>query len=78
MKIPRLECEFCSRSIAAGMVAGGPSKGRMWRQDPAERLEIFRDALVSCAGSQAPQPGQIGRAGQASGAAAAYGRRIGK
>ncbi|MEU7323402.1 hypothetical protein ABZ682_23050 [Streptomyces griseoviridis] len=61
MKMPRLECAFCSRSIAAGMVAGRPGKGRIWRHDPEERPEMFGDALVSCAGSLAivdlPTPG---------------------
>ncbi|MFJ1560410.1 hypothetical protein [Streptomyces mirabilis] len=62
MKMPRLECEFCSRSIAAGIVAGRPSKGRLWRHDPKKRPEVFGDALVPCAGSLAivdllPTPG---------------------
>ncbi|WP_146238358.1 hypothetical protein [Streptomyces sp. Act143] len=61
MKMPRVECEFCQRSIAAGIVAGRPSKGRLWRHDPTERPELFGDALVSCAGSLAivdlPGPG---------------------
>ncbi len=57
----RVECEFCQRHIAAGIVAGRPSKGRLWRHDPMERPEVFGDALVSCAGSLAivdlPGPG---------------------
>ncbi|MFI2434659.1 hypothetical protein [Streptomyces sp. NPDC018693] len=62
MKMPRVECEFCRRHIAAGIVAGRPTKGRLWRHDPTERPEIFGDALVSCAGSLAivdlPRPGE--------------------
>ncbi|MFD8425909.1 hypothetical protein [Streptomyces sp. NPDC059466] len=53
MKMPRIECEYCSRSIAAGMVAGRPSKGRLWRHDPPERPKAYGDALVSCTGSLA-------------------------
>lgn len=59
--MPRLECAFCSRSIAAGIVAGGPGKGRLWRHDPTVRPEIFGDAHVSCPGSleivDLPAPG---------------------
>ncbi|PSK57970.1 hypothetical protein B0E38_01815 [Streptomyces sp. 111WW2] len=33
------------------MVAGAPSKGRLWRHDPPERPARFGDALVSCDGS---------------------------
>ncbi|MFD0208918.1 hypothetical protein ACFVH9_07260 [Streptomyces hirsutus] len=36
---------------AAGVVAGVPFKGRLWRHGPTERPELFGDALVSCAGS---------------------------
>lgn len=61
MKLPRLECPCCGRSIAAGPVAGAPGKGRLWRHDPAERSAIFGDALVSCSGSldilDLPTPG---------------------
>lgn len=49
----RVECEFCQRRIAAGLVAGRPIKGRLWRHDPMERLEVFGDAVVSCEGSLA-------------------------
>ncbi|MGW0582665.1 hypothetical protein ACWD25_43635 [Streptomyces sp. NPDC002920] len=37
--------------IAVGIVAGAPSKGRIWRHDPLERPTWFGDALVSCDGS---------------------------
>jgi hypothetical protein len=37
--------------IAAGIVAGAPSKGRIWRLDPLQRPSQFGDALVSCDGS---------------------------
>ncbi|MFD0208920.1 hypothetical protein ACFVH9_07270 [Streptomyces hirsutus] len=61
MKMPRVECPGCARQIAAGMVAGAPSKGRLWRHDPTERPELFGDALVSCTGSleivDLPTPG---------------------
>ena len=40
--------------------------------------EANQGAIVHPPLAQAPQPGQVGRAGPASGAAAAYGRRIGK
>jgi hypothetical protein len=43
------------------MVAGAPSKGRVWRHDPPERPARFGDALVSCDGSldiiDLPTPG---------------------
>ncbi|MYR59601.1 hypothetical protein GTY54_26320 [Streptomyces sp. SID625] len=59
--MPRVECPYCERKIAAGIVAGRPSKGRLWRHDPTERPELFGDALVSCAGSleivDLPTPG---------------------
>ncbi|WTX99953.1 hypothetical protein OG234_13265 [Streptomyces sp. NBC_01420] len=51
MKLPRVECPCCQRHIAAGIVAGAPSKGRLWRHDPPERPARFGDALVSCDGS---------------------------
>ncbi|MET7606396.1 hypothetical protein [Streptomyces avermitilis] len=51
MKMSRVECPYCERRIAAGIVAGRPGKGRLWRHDPMERPELFGDALVSCAGS---------------------------
>ncbi|MDQ1018942.1 hypothetical protein [Streptomyces afghaniensis] len=51
MKMPRVECPNCERQIAAGIVAGRPGKGRLWRHDPTERPELFGDALVSCTGS---------------------------
>ncbi|MFF3654910.1 hypothetical protein [Streptomyces olivochromogenes] len=40
--------------------------------------EVNQGAIVHAPLPTSPQPGQIGRAGPASGAAAAYGRRIGK
>lgn len=51
VKLPRVECPCCQRFIAAGIVAGAPSKGRLWRHDPPERPARFGDALVSCDGS---------------------------
>lgn len=61
--MPRVECESCGRKIAAGLVAGRPKKGRLWRHDPTERPELFGDALVSCAGSleivDLPSPVQL-------------------
>ncbi|MFJ3249083.1 hypothetical protein [Streptomyces sp. NPDC086782] len=62
MKMPRVECGACGRSVAAGMVAGRPSKGRLWRHDPPDRRAQFGDSLVSCSGSLAlvdlPVPGE--------------------
>ncbi|MER6884051.1 hypothetical protein [Streptomyces althioticus] len=62
MKMPRVVCPECERHIAAGMVAGRPGKGRLWRHDPTERPELFGDALVSCTGSleivDLPTPGE--------------------
>ncbi len=49
--MPRVVCPECERRIAAGMVAGRPGKGRLWRHDPTERPELFGYALVSCIGS---------------------------
>jgi hypothetical protein len=40
--------------------------------------EANKSAIVHAPLPTAPQPGQVGRAGLASDAAAAYGRRIGK
>ncbi|MFF5668813.1 hypothetical protein ACFY8S_01530 [Streptomyces hygroscopicus] len=51
MKMPRIECQDCGRGIAAGPVAGRPSKGRVWRHDPPQRSSAHGDALVSCPGS---------------------------
>ncbi|MFF7603226.1 hypothetical protein [Streptomyces mirabilis] len=51
MKMPRVECPCCTRRIAAGIVAGRPGKGRLWRHDPNERSREFGDVLVSCTGS---------------------------
>lgn len=63
MKMPRVVCPECERHIAAGMVAGRPGKGRLWRHDPTERPELFGDALVSCTGSleivDLPSPVQL-------------------
>jgi hypothetical protein len=45
--------------IAAGIVAGAPSKGRLWRHDPTE--QPGGEVLVSCVGSleivDLPAPG---------------------
>lgn len=49
--MPRIPCDCCGREIAAGMVAGRPSKGRVWRHDPPGRSSVHGDALVSCPGS---------------------------
>lgn len=61
--MPRVECPQCERHIAAGIVAGRPGKGRIWRHDPTERPELFGDALVSCSGSleivDLPSPVQL-------------------
>ncbi|MFF5968251.1 hypothetical protein ACFY64_31915 [Streptomyces collinus] len=62
MKMPRVECATCRRKIAAGIVAGAPTKGRLWRHDPNERSSEFGDVLVSCTGSleivDLPRPGE--------------------
>ncbi|MFF4726344.1 hypothetical protein ACFY3M_13530 [Streptomyces mirabilis] len=49
--MPRVQCSCCRREIAAGMVAGQPGKGRLWRHDPPERRSLYGDSLVSCPGS---------------------------
>ncbi|MGC4947718.1 hypothetical protein ACLQ2N_16170 [Streptomyces sp. DT224] len=51
MKLPRVECPSCTRPIAAGMVAGRLSKGRLWRHDAPEARRDADGHLVSCAGS---------------------------
>ncbi|MEV6949995.1 hypothetical protein AB0N07_50640 [Streptomyces sp. NPDC051172] len=51
MKLPRVECGSCQRQVAAGMVAGRPSKGRIWRHDPPGMRSMYGGSLVSCAGS---------------------------
>ncbi|MEU0030720.1 hypothetical protein [Streptomyces sp. NPDC006335] len=60
--MPRVECPYCERHIAAGIVAGRPKKGRLWRHDPAEQPSEFGNVLVSCTGSLAivdlPRPGE--------------------
>lgn len=60
--MPRVECPCCTRRIAAGIVAGRPGKGRLWRHDPNERPSEFGDVLVSCTGSleivDLPRPGE--------------------
>jgi hypothetical protein len=60
--MPRVECPSCERKIAAGLVAGCPTHGRLWRHDPTERPSAFGDALVCCAGSleivDLPRPGE--------------------
>jgi hypothetical protein len=62
VKMPRVECPTCTRRIAAGLVAGKPGKGRVWRHDPTERPSEFGDVLVSCSGSletvDLPRPGE--------------------
>ncbi|GGW68475.1 hypothetical protein GCM10010503_52310 [Streptomyces lucensis JCM 4490] len=60
--MPRVHCKARTRSVAAGPVAGSPSKGWLWRYDPPDRRAQFGDTLVSCSGSLAivdlPVPGQ--------------------
>lgn len=51
MRMPRVECPRCRRSIAAGPVAGNPGRGRVWRHDEPGKRRTLRDALVSCPGS---------------------------
>lgn len=51
MKLPRVECPSCARSIAAGMVAGRLSKGRIWRHDAPDARRDADGHLLSCAGS---------------------------
>lgn len=51
MKLPRVECPSCTRTIAAGMVAGRLSKGRIWRHDAPESRRDAEGHLLSCAGS---------------------------
>ncbi|MGA5599625.1 hypothetical protein ACPCUF_01065 [Streptomyces griseoincarnatus] len=62
MKLPRIECRDCGRSIAAGPVAGRLTKGRLCRHDPPGRRHHTDGALVSCPGSLAvvdlPQPAE--------------------
>ncbi|MGW2951521.1 hypothetical protein [Streptomyces eurythermus] len=53
MKMPRVKSETCGRKIAAGIVAGRPTKGRLWRHDPTEQASEFGNVLVSCTGSLA-------------------------
>ncbi|GGZ81697.1 MULTISPECIES: hypothetical protein [Streptomyces] len=60
--MPRVECKVCGRGIAAGLVAGRPAKGRVWRHDPTEQPSGIGDFLVSCTGSleivDLPRPGE--------------------
>ena len=51
MKLPRVECPECGRPIAAGLVAGQLSKGRVWRHDPPGLPHAPGQPLVSCDGS---------------------------
>ncbi|MFB8347931.1 hypothetical protein [Streptomyces niveus] len=51
MKLPRVKCPSCTRSIAAGMVAGRLSKGRIWRHDAPDARRDADGHLLSCAGS---------------------------
>ncbi|RWZ77852.1 hypothetical protein EQK42_00540 [Streptomyces albidoflavus] len=53
MKLPRVECPSCTRPIAAGMVAGRLSKGRLWRHDAPDSRRDASGLLLSCAGSLA-------------------------
>ncbi|MGW6391207.1 hypothetical protein ACWFR1_12060 [Streptomyces sp. NPDC055103] len=51
MKLTRVECPSCTRSIAAGMVAGRLGKGRIWRHDAPDARRDSEGHLLSCAGS---------------------------
>lgn len=51
MKLPRVECPSCTRQIAAGLVAGRLSKGRIWRHDAPDARRDAHGHLLSCAGS---------------------------
>ncbi|MEV8350805.1 hypothetical protein ACFVTT_27820 [Streptomyces niveus] len=51
MKLPRVECPSCTRSIAAEPVAGRLSKGRIWRHDAPDARRDADGHLLSCAGS---------------------------
>lgn len=52
----------CGRRVAAGIVAGRPSKGRLWRHDPPQVRSLYGGSLVSCTGSlgivDLPKPGE--------------------
>lgn len=51
IKLPRVESESCQRRVAADIVAGRPTKGRIWRHDPPPRMRsLYGGSLVSCAG----------------------------
>ncbi|MFC8332745.1 hypothetical protein [Streptomyces olivaceus] len=52
-KLPRVECPQCTRAIAAGLVAGRLTKGRLWRHDAPDARRGPDGTLVSCAGSLA-------------------------
>lgn len=49
--MPRVECGVCRRDIAAGIVAGRPGKGRLWRHDPEQTRRSDDGSLLSCPGS---------------------------
>jgi hypothetical protein len=51
MKLPRVNCPSCTRAIAAGIVAGRLSKGRIWRHDAPDERRDANGHLLSCAGS---------------------------
>ncbi|MET7898936.1 hypothetical protein [Streptomyces mirabilis] len=57
-----LECRICGRRVAAGMVAGRPCKGHLWRHDPLQMRSLYGGSLVSCIGSlgvvDLPKPGE--------------------
>ncbi|MER5688513.1 hypothetical protein [Streptomyces sp. NPDC002205] len=62
MKLPRVECQSCGRSIAAGPVSGSLGKGRICRHDAPGARRDLDSSLVSCPGSLAvvdiPVPSQ--------------------
>ena len=51
IKLPRVECPSCGRPIAAGLVAGRLSKGRLWRHDAPDTRRDVNGHLLSCPGS---------------------------
>lgn len=52
VKMPRVMC-VCGRPIAAGIVAGRPGHGRLWRHDAPDMRSRYGEALVSCSKSLA-------------------------
>ncbi|MER5949522.1 hypothetical protein ABT127_26070 [Streptomyces sp. NPDC001904] len=63
MKMPRVEYSTCGRKIAAGIVAGAPGKGRLWRHDPNERPEHDTRWLTDVESEIAAALAAIGEAG---------------